>query len=40
MSYTLRTDDTEIDDEPELSPADDGCWVSAWVWVYKEEIAS
>lgn len=26
-------DDIEIDDEPMLSIADDGVWVSAWVWV-------
>lgn len=26
-------DDLEIDDKPFLSHAEDGCWVSAWVWV-------
>ena len=26
-------DDLEIDDEPLLSVADDGVWVSAWIWV-------
>lgn len=32
-------DDIEIDDEPLLSAADDGTWVSAWVWVSgKEEV--
>ena len=25
--------DIEIDDEPMLSVADEGVWVSAWVWV-------
>lgn len=23
----------EIDDEPSASEGEDGCWVSAWVWV-------
>lgn len=32
--YCVGSDnDIEIDDEPALSPADDGCWVGAWVWV-------
>lgn len=26
-------DDLEIDDDPLLSVADEGVWVSAWVWV-------
>lgn len=26
-------DDIEIDDAPLFSVADNGCWVSAWVWV-------
>lgn len=26
-------DDLEIDDTPLLSPTENGCWVSAWVWV-------
>lgn len=26
-------DDLEIDDTPELSQADEGCWVAAWIWV-------
>lgn len=25
--------DIEVDDEPTLNIADDGVWVSAWVWV-------
>lgn len=32
------TDEVEIDDEPELSPSEDGCWVAAWVWVSNEDI--
>lgn len=32
----LADDDLEIDDSPLLSPADDGVWVNAWVWVPKE----
>lgn len=32
--YALPSDDDlEIDDEPALSIADNGVWVSAWVWV-------
>lgn len=27
------TDEVEIDDTPSVSIADDGVWVSAWVWV-------
>lgn len=27
------SDDLEIDDDPFLSPGEDGKWVSAWVWV-------
>lgn len=30
------TDDIEIDDDPLLSIADEGVWVSAWVWVPTE----
>lgn len=29
----IITDDLEIDDEPFVSVADEGVWVSAWVWV-------
>jgi len=33
-NYALRSDDNiEIDDEPMLSIAGNGVWVSAWVWV-------
>lgn len=31
------TDDVEIDDQPVLSVADGGVWVSAWVWVETPE---
>jgi hypothetical protein len=27
------TNELEIDDEPYLSPSDEGTWVSAWIWV-------
>lgn len=30
-------DETEIDDNPAVSHADDGAWVAAWVWVPAEE---
>jgi len=33
-------DDCEIDDEPYLSVADEGVWVSAWVWVANGESQS
>ena len=29
--------DVEIDDDPVLSVADEGVWVSAWVWVNRPE---
>ena len=33
-NYAMGSDDEiEIDDKPLLSVADDGVWVSAWVWV-------
>ncbi|SDA14773.1 hypothetical protein [Sphingomonas sp. NFR15] len=27
------TDEIEIDDEPATSPANNGTWVAAWVWI-------
>lgn len=30
-------DDLEIDDEAFVSEADEGTWVSAWVWVPRED---
>ena len=33
-----ETDDLEIDDLPLLSPTDDGCWVSAWIYVRDSEV--
>jgi hypothetical protein len=35
--YTTSTADLEIDDEPQVSIAEHGAWVSAWVWVTQEE---
>lgn len=35
--YADHTDDVEIDDDAQLSETDDGTWVQAWVWVYREE---
>ena len=32
-------DDIEIDDDPVLSVADDGVWVSAWIWIPTPERA-
>ncbi|SNS00124.1 hypothetical protein SAMN04488503_2277 [Humidesulfovibrio mexicanus] len=32
----LCTDELEIDDGPCFSDGEDGCWVSAWVWVPRE----
>lgn len=31
-------DDLEIDDMPIQSKADDGTWVSAWIWVPNKEV--
>lgn len=31
------TFDLEIDDEPQVSIAEDGAWVAAWVWVAQGE---
>lgn len=34
----VRSGEVEIDNDADMSYADDGCWVSAWVWVpYEEE---
>lgn len=35
QQYT--SDEVEIDDMPEVSPADLGVWVSAWVWIARDE---
>lgn len=32
----LTTDELEIDDDPLLSIADEGVWVSAWMWIETE----
>ena len=34
----LHGHDVEIDDEPVLSVADEGVWVSAWVWVQRTHV--
>ena len=31
-----ETDDLEIDDDANLSPGDEGCWVQGWVWIRHE----
>jgi hypothetical protein len=33
QQYATLTSDFEIDDEPQVSIAEDGAWVAAWVWV-------
>ncbi|MGA2833372.1 MAG: hypothetical protein ABSE55_09900 [Terracidiphilus sp.] len=35
--YSTSTSDLEIDDEPQVSFAENGAWVAAWVWVAQEE---
>lgn len=35
--YATSTSDLEIDDEPQVSFAENGAWVAAWVWVAQEE---
>jgi hypothetical protein len=37
QQYTASTSDLEIDDEPQVSIAEHGAWVAAWVWVAQEE---
>jgi hypothetical protein len=32
------SDDLEIDNQPQVSVADTGVWVAAWVFVHKEEL--
>ena len=34
--FFCTDDDTEIDDDPIVTPGEDGAWVSAWVWVVNE----
>jgi hypothetical protein len=36
--YTTSTDSLEIDDEPQVSIADGGAWVTAWVWVAQVQV--
>ncbi|MDR3772104.1 MAG: hypothetical protein P4L26_02085 [Terracidiphilus sp.] len=33
QQYMTSTSDLEIDDEPQVSIAEGGAWVAAWVWV-------
>ena len=33
-----ESEDLEIDDKPSFSRGDKGCWVSAWVWVYDQDL--
>ncbi len=33
-----ESDDVNIDNDAYISQGDDGCWVSAWVWVQNEEV--
>jgi hypothetical protein len=35
--YATESKDIEIDEKPEVSIADGGAWVSAWVWVDQED---
>jgi hypothetical protein len=35
--YESDDGDLEIDDDARFSSSDGGCWVSAWVWVPKED---
>lgn len=37
QQYAASSDDIEIDDGPEVSIAEGGAWVAAWVWVDQEE---
>lgn len=32
------SDEIEIDDKPIFSPAENGTWVSAWLWVEHEDV--
>jgi hypothetical protein len=36
--YATSTDSLEIDDEPQVSIADGGAWVAAWVWVAQVQV--
>lgn len=31
--YDIVDDDLEIDEQPMIATAEDGVWVSAWIWV-------
>jgi hypothetical protein len=35
--YALSNSDLEIDEDAEVSVAENGAWVAAWVWVPKEQ---
>lgn len=32
-AYVYANDDVELDDQPLISRAENGYWISAWVWV-------
>jgi hypothetical protein len=38
QQYTTSTSDIEIDDEPQVSIAEDGAWIAAWVWVTQGKL--
>ena len=37
QQYAASSDNIEIDDGPEVSVAESGAWVAAWVWVDEED---
>lgn len=36
-THCLGTNDIEVDSNAEVSESDEGVWVSAWVWIGKDE---
>jgi len=37
QQHAVSSDGIEIDDSPDVSVAEGGAWVAAWVWVDQEE---
>jgi hypothetical protein len=37
-AYAFKDNDIEIDNDAKLSESEGGCWVQAWVFVYKEDL--